>query len=282
LAIKPRTEHSPNRRHEERIRAALDLISAGEIYQVNLARRFGLRVRGGAVALLRALCPGGLTRHAAALDWPELSVAAATPELFLALDAERTVRTSPIKGTRPRDREPRRDLELARSLDEDPKERAELAMVIDVERNDLGRLAVAGSVRLERPPHVETLETVHHRVATVAARLRPSISRRALLEATLPSGSVTGAPKVRAMEVIRELEPVRRGLYTGALGFVRHDGGLELGMAIRTLTARGGEGAYFSGGGIVADSDPAREVEETLWKARRLIELSGSPIENWA
>jgi anthranilate/para-aminobenzoate synthase component I len=209
-------------------------------------------------------------------------VAAATPELFLALGPDRRVRTSPIKGTRPRLAEPDLDRALAMALDEDPKERAELAMVIDVERNDLGRLAHAGSVVLELPPHVETYESVHHRVATVAAELAPGVGREALVAAMLPSGSVTGAPKVRAMEVIRDLEPVRRGLYTGALGYVREDGGLELGMAIRTLTALGGQGSYFAGGGIVADSQPGREVEETLWKARRLIELAGGRIENWA
>jgi anthranilate/para-aminobenzoate synthase component I len=272
----------PGAAHEARIRHALELIAAGDIYQVNLARRFELDVQGDAVELLFALSPSGLSRHAAAFDWPELKVAAATPELFLALNAEGRVRTTPIKGTRPRLADPERDKALARALDVDPKERAELAMVIDVERNDLGRLARAGSVKLEVPPHVETYDSVHHRLATVAADLAPGIGRESLLAAMLPSGSVTGAPKVRAMEVIRELEPVRRGLYTGALGFVREDGGLELGMAIRTLTVANGRGSYFAGGGIVADSEPAREVEETLWKARRLIELCGGRIENWA
>jgi anthranilate/para-aminobenzoate synthase component I len=276
------THAEPGAAHQARIQRALELIAAGEIYQVNLARRFELDVRGGAVALLLALCPGGLTRHALALDWPELTVAAATPELFLSLGPDRRIRTSPIKGTRPRLADLEGDRGLAAALDADPKERAELAMVIDVERNDLGRLARAGSVVLEVPPHVESYESVHHRVATVAAELAPGVEREALIAAMLPSGSVTGAPKVRAMEVIRDLEPVRRGLYTGALGYVREDGGLELGMAIRTLTVAEGRGSYFAGGGIVADSQPEREVEETLWKARRLIELSGERIENWA
>jgi anthranilate/para-aminobenzoate synthase component I len=276
------TRAEPGAAHETRIRRALELIAAGEIYQVNLARRFELDVEGDAFALLEALCPAGLTRHAAALEWPDLRVAAATPELFLSFGADRRVRTAPIKGTRPRVADPARDQALARSLDEDPKERAELAMVIDVERNDLGRLARTGSVVLEAPPHVESYESVHHRLATVAAELRPGVGRAELLEAMLPSGSVTGAPKIRAMEVIRDLEPVRRGLYTGAVGYLREDGGLELGMAIRTLTVRDGQGSYFAGGGIVADSQPRREVEETLWKARRLIDLSGGAIENWA
>jgi anthranilate/para-aminobenzoate synthase component I len=156
------------------------------------------------------------------------------------------------------------------ALDADPKERAELAMVIDVERNDLGRIAVPGSVELIGRPRVITRGTVHHREATLRARLRPGLGRADLVRAMLPSGSVTGAPKVRAMEVIAALEAERRGLYTGALGAVFGDGTLRLSMAIRTLTVRDGEGHYFAGGGIVADSDPVRELEETRWKALQL------------
>jgi anthranilate/para-aminobenzoate synthase component I len=214
--------------------------------------------------------------------WPELGVVAASPELCLSLDAGGTARTRPIKGTRPRHADRERDRELARELDLDPKERAELAMVIDVERSDLGRVARPGSVRLVEEPRVESHPGVHHRVATVEAALRAGVSRTELLSAMLPSGSVTGAPKIRAMEVIAELEPVRRGLYTGAFGVLGQDGGLELAMAIRVLTLQGSRGRYFSGGGIVADSNPAREVEETLWKASALVRTTGGGVENWA
>jgi len=267
--------------HRARIERALELIRAGEIYQVNLARRFELQGTGTGVDLLAALGARGLPPYAFAVDWPEISVAMASPELFLALSPSGRVETRPIKGTRPRLDDPAADAALARELDADPKERAELAMVIDVERNDLGRLAVPGSVRLAAAPAVESHGTVHHRAATVEALLVPGVSRETLLTAMLPSGSVTGAPKVRAMEVIRDLEPARRGLYTGAAGFVREDGGLELGMAIRTIVLREGRGAYYAGGGIVADSDPDREVEETLWKASALMALVGTG-ENWA
>lgn len=267
--------------HRARIQRALELIQAGDIYQVNLARRFELAVEGQAHDLLEALVGQTPPPHALALDWSELGVAMASPELFLGLEPGGRAFTRPIKGTRPRVGDPARDRELIQSLDSDPKERAELAMVIDVERNDLGRLAVPGSVRLVAPPAVETHASVHHRAATVEAMLLPEVTREALLLALLPSGSVTGAPKIRAMEVIRDLEPARRGLYTGAAGFLRQDGGLELGMAIRTVVYRGGRGAYYAGGGIVADSDPEREVEETLWKARALIDLVGAG-ENWA
>ena len=258
-------------RHRERIRQVLELIAKGELYQVNIARRFRLRARGGAIALLARLARRAPAPYSAALTLGEVSVAATSPELLLALEPDGRVTTSPIKGTRPRGVDAEHDGALAAELDADPKERAELSMILDVERNDLGRIATVGSVRLLAAPRVVTHRTIHHRVATLGARLAPGVDREALLRAMLPSGSVTGAPKIRAMEVIAETEPERRGLYTGGFGMLRHDGGLVLGMAIRTLTIRDGEGHYFSGGGIVADSDPEREVAETHWKALQLF-----------
>jgi anthranilate/para-aminobenzoate synthase component I len=265
----PRSEEDPEA-HLRRIQRALVLIEKGELYQVNLARKLIFNVSGSALALLGLLGRRARPPHGAAITADGLDIACTSPELFLALDPDRRVWTTPIKGTRPRGSDARDDAERIRALDADPKERAELAMVLDVERNDLGRVAETGSIRLSAPPRVSTHPTIHHRAATLSARLRPEVTRGALLEATLPSGSVTGAPKIRAMEVIAELEAARRGLYTGALGFVSHDGGLRLAMAIRTLTVRDGEGHYFVGGGIVADSDPARELEETRWKALQL------------
>ncbi|HEV8248015.1 MAG TPA: chorismate-binding protein, partial [Polyangiaceae bacterium] len=220
------------------------------------------------------LATAGLPAYSLALDWPELAVVATSPELFLGQSPGGLVWTSPIKGTRPRHPDLATDAALARELDEDPKEIAELTMIIDVERNDLGRLALPGSVRLRGAPELEAHASVHHRVATIEARLRPGVGRHELLSAMLPSGSVSGAPKVRAMEIIAELEAHRRGLYTGAFGVITHDGSLELGMAIRTLSIAGDHADYFSGGGIVADSVPEREVEETLWKARPYLALA--------
>jgi anthranilate/para-aminobenzoate synthase component I len=268
--------------HAARIERALELIAQGEVYEVNLARAFELDVEGSLFDVFAALTSDGRPPYSAVFAWPELGVVAASPELCLALDTQGTARTEPIKGTRPRHPDPERDRELAEELDRDPKERAELAMVIDVERSDLGRVALPGSVRLAEAPHVASHPTVHHRVATVEARLSPEVTRGELFRAMLPSGSVTGAPKVRAMEVIAALEPARRGLYTGAFGVLGHDGSVELGMAIRVLTVAGGIGRYFSGGGIVADSEPAREVEETLWKAAAVLRAAGENAENWA
>ncbi|HLV22567.1 MAG TPA: anthranilate synthase component I family protein [Polyangiaceae bacterium] len=264
-------------RHEERIERALELIAAGELYQVNLARRFDLRLSGDSVELLAALAEHASAPYAAALELGELQVASLSPELFLSLDAAGVALTRPIKGSRPRGRTPAEDRALIAELDADPKERAELTMVIDIERNDLGRLAEPASVELCEPPAVHTLPSIHHRIAGVRGRLRSGVSRSDLLTVMLPSGSITGAPKVRAMEAIAELEPHRRGLYTGAIGYLGHDGGLTLAMAIRTVTSRGGLAHFFAGGGIVADSDPAREVDETRWKALGVLALAGKP-----
>jgi anthranilate/para-aminobenzoate synthase component I len=263
----------PAAAHAARIERALAEIAAGNVYEVNLARRLELAVEGTPWDLLAALGESGLPPHAFALRAEGLDVCAVSPELCLRLGPDRRLVTRPIKGTRPRSDDPAADSRLARELDQDPKECAELTMILDVERNDLGRVAAVGSVRLRDAPHVVSLPSVHHRLATLEAELRPDVSRAQLLDAFLPSGSVTGAPKRRAMQLIAELEPHRRGLYTGAVGFLRHDGGLELSMAIRTLTVREGLGHYYTGGGIVADSVPALEVEETLWKAERVLQL---------
>jgi anthranilate/para-aminobenzoate synthase component I len=267
----------PEALHLARIRRALAEIGRGVIYEVNLARRLELRVTGAAWDLLARLERGAGMPHAFALEAEGVSVVAVSPELCLALEPSGRVLTSPIKGTRPRHADPAEDARLARELEDDPKERAELTMIVDVERNDLGRVAELGSVRLVAAPHVVALPGIHHRLATVEARVPRELSRAELMRALLPSGSVTGAPKRRAMQLIAELEPHRRGLYTGVVGFVRHDGGLELKMAIRTLTSRAERGHYYTGGGIVADSVPEREVEETLWKAERILQLLAPP-----
>ena len=277
-------DEEPPARHAERIARARELILAGDLYQVNLARRLRVVLReGSALALHERLAGAAHAPLSAYLELGDVTVMSTSPELLLAAEAAPgggfgELATEPIKGTRPRGAHAAADLALARELDADPKERAELAMIVDVERNDLGRVAQVGSVRIAAAPRVVTHRTIHHRVALVTARARPGLSREEVLRAIVPSGSVTGAPKVRAMEVIASLEARRRGLYTGGLGFVRHDGGVVLAMAIRTvvLGAADGEGEYWTGGGIVADSDPAREVEETRWKALQLMRAAGS------
>lgn len=264
--------------HRARIAHALELIRAGHIYQVNLARRFELSVSGHPIAVLASL--GGRARfpYCAAFRLGGLDVVSSSPELCLKTDADRRVYTAPIKGTRPRGANAELDGALVAELAESEKEAAELTMILDVERNDLGRVAKPGSVRLLRRPSVTTYPTLHHRAALLGAILKDDIDLEALLQAMLPSGSVTGAPKVRAMQVIAEVEAARRGLYTGAFGTLSHARELTLAMAIRTLTVQDGEGHYFSGGGIVADSQPSAEIEETAWKALQLLPLGAQRL----
>lgn len=272
--------------HEARVREALELIFAGDVYEVNLARELRLRLRSAAtgapsptcfVELFGALGRASPTPFGACFDLGHAWTLSTSPELFLDAQPSHDRRsfdalvTEPIKGTRPRGRDADRDRELAAELASDPKERAELAMIIDVERNDLSRVALAGSVQVASEPRVEAHGAVLHRVATVIARARPGVTRTEVLEALWPSGSVTGAPKVRAMEIIASLEPARRGLYTGALGYLALDGSIRMSMAIRVaILSPEGEGSYLTGGGIVADSDPSRELEETRWKSAQL------------
>lgn len=272
-------DDEPPDRHIDRILVAKELILRGDLYQVNLARRIHVALRrGNLIDIYARLARAAPTPLGAFLTGfgDNATILSTSPELFLLAEPSANgggfgrLLTAPIKGTRPRGADAVADEALIRELDADPKERAELTMIIDVERNDLGRIAEIGSVRMIRPPHVVTHRTVHHRLALLSARARPDLPREAIVSAMLPSGSITGAPKIRAMEVIASLEPRRRGLYTGAFGCVSHDGRLTLAMAIRTLVMRGSEGEYWTGGGIVADSDPEREVEETRWKALQL------------
>ena len=226
--------------HVARVARALEYIAAGELYQVNLARRQLLELEGHAIDVLARLSSRAPAPYAIALCTPHADVIGTSPELCLRLVPGGQLVTAPIKGTRPRGRDGADDARLIAALDSDPKERAELTMIIDVERNDLGRVAEAGSVRLTEGPRVSTYGSVHHRWPKLERGCRRRFTA-AGAGAMLPSGSVTGAPKVAAMEVIAELEAHRRGLYTGAYGFVSHAGGLELGMAIRTLCRRGTE-----------------------------------------
>lgn len=257
-------QQEPVAQHRGRIERAIEHILDGDIYEINLARRLVLEVEGSTLSQLAKMSLRAPSAYGFAFE--AAGVASTSPELCLETTTARRAVTVPIKGTRPRGADSLADAELRDSLASDRKERAELAMVVDVERNDLGRVADIGSVRASEPVIVRH-PTVFHRQALVSARIRDQVSRCELLASMLPSGSITGAPKVRAMELIAELESQRRGLYTGAFGFLRHNGTLKLAMAIRTLTVADGIGHYFVGGGIVLRSDIERELAETEWKA---------------
>lgn len=257
--------------HAERVAAIQRYIAAGDVYQVNLTQSCRVPLRGTPLDLygrLRALQPAPFGGY---FDLGHEHALSNSPELFLRRRGDHVV-TCPIKGTRPRGTTTREDTAMVRQLHEDPKERAEHLMIVDLERNDLGRVCRTGTVHVPRFQEILTLATVHHLVSTVGGRLNPGTSTGDLLRATFPSGSVTGAPKIRALEIIDELERGPRGFYTGALGWIDASGDCDLNVAIRTAIAADGMLSYHVGGGIVADSKAEREYAECWLKARALLD----------
>ena len=269
VALRAR-EGEPASRHAERVAAALELIAAGDVYQVNLARRLDFALEGAPLDLFATLFGKAPTPFGVFWEMDDdLAIIGTSPELALEARGD-FLRTAPIKGTRPRGAHAEDDDAQRRELESSDKERAELVMAVDLHRNDLGRIARFGSVRVLGEPRTLASRTVWSRVREVVASRELAHDLSSVASAVLPCGSVTGAPKVRAMEIIADLELHRRGLYTGAVGYVGRDGALVLAMAIRTAVVSRDSVEYFTGGGIVAGSDPAREVEETEWKARHL------------
>lgn len=258
------------------IARAKEHIVAGDIYQVNLSQRFSVPWRVSPWTLYKRLQRINPSPFAAYLQYPGFAVVSASPERFLRRTGD-LIETRPIKGTRPRGKTPAADRRLARQLQASAKDRAEHIMIVDLERNDLGRVAKIGSVRVAKMMALERFPTVHHLVSTVQAALPRETPVGDLLRATFPGGSITGAPKIRSMEIIDELEPVSRGIYTGAIGYFSATGDLDINIAIRTFVVKEGIAHFHAGGGIVYDSDPAAEYQETLDKARALFEaLRGS------
>jgi para-aminobenzoate synthetase component I len=250
-----------------------DYIVAGDIFQANISQRFQTHLPENPFALYRRLRRHNPAPFAAYLDYDGINVLSASPERFLRLDlAGRMVETRPIKGTRPRGLGPMHDAALGRALAESEKDRAENVMIVDLLRNDLSRVCRPGSVRVPELFAIEHHPTVHHLVSTVLGELEPEADAVDLLRATFPGGSITGAPKVRAMEIIAELEPTQRGVYCGSIGYLSATGAMDTSIVIRTYLVLRGQIYFQAGGGIVADSDPELEYRETLDKARGLIE----------
>jgi para-aminobenzoate synthetase component 1 len=248
------------------VRAVHEYIAAGDVYQVNLAQRFTVQDPPVPWRLFAAWQQHPMP-FAAYVDGGDFTLVSNSPECLLALHG-RDVATFPIKGTRERGADVRSDQALARALADSPKDRAEHIMIVDLERNDLGRVCRTGSVRVEELARVYTYPSLHHMVSTVRGELTPSATLADVLRAIFPGGSITGAPKVRAMEIIDELEPVARGFYTGAIGYLGADGSARFSLLIRSAIAARGMLTYHAGGGIVADSVAMREYEETLLKAQ--------------
>ena len=254
-----------------------EYILAGDIFQTNLSQRFEAPLTESPWQLYGRMRIRNAAPFAAFFDTPDVSVVSASPERFLRVDERGHVETRPIKGTMPRGFGPEHDGLLGQALSESAKDRAENLMIVDLMRNDLSRVCNAGTVRVPELFTLEHYATVHHLVSTVVGELAPGRDALDLLRAAFPGGSITGAPKVRAMEIIAELEPSQRSVYCGSIGYCSVTGALDTSIAIRTVIAPAGRGrVYFSaGGGIVADSDPEQEYRETLHKARGMIDALG-------
>jgi anthranilate/para-aminobenzoate synthase component I len=254
---------------EARVARAQEYIAAGDIYQVNLAQKFSTRFTGNPYRLFEHLLARSPAPGGAFLDFGDVRILSASPELFLRIRG-RHITTRPIKGTRPRSRDPLLDEQLAFELQTDPKELAELIMITDLERNDLGRICEYGSVAVTQLVQLERFAQVFHLVSTVEGHLQPEIDALEAVRLCIPGGSISGAPKKRACEIIRELEPCPRGIYTGLIGYFDASGDAAFSLAIRTMVQEGDTLHFSVGSGITSGSVPAREYEETLHKASGL------------
>jgi para-aminobenzoate synthetase component 1 len=252
------------------VRRAVEYVHAGDCFQVNVSQRLLHPAALAPLELYRRLRECNPAPFAGYLDLGDFAVASASPERFVRV-ANGEVETRPIKGTRPRGATPEEDRARAEELLRSAKDRAENVMIVDLLRNDLGRVCAYGSVRVAAVCRLESYRHVHHLVSAVRGRLRPGLGPVDLLRASFPGGSVTGAPKVRAMQIIAELEPTARGPYCGCLGYVGFDGSADTNILIRTFTVGRGWVQFPVGGGVVADSAPEEEYEETLHKAEGLL-----------
>ncbi len=247
-----------------------NFIEAGDCYQVNFSQRFSSATNLSPYQIYQNLCSTSPAPYAAFLNLGDVQIISSSPECFLKLDG-RHVTTRPIKGTRRRGKTAEEDQRLKEELEKSFKDHAELLMITDLERNDLGRVCKPGSVQVTEQATLESYAQVHHLVATIEGELSPQKTVMDLLRATFPGGSITGAPKVRAMQMIRELETHARNIYCGAIGFLSSNQKAHFNIAIRTLVLKDKTAHFWGGGGIVADSTPHAEYEETLAKAEGIV-----------
>ena len=256
----------------ERVRRGKEYVAAGDIYQTNLSRPWHVELDRDPdiAALYNRLCTTNPAPFAALAQWRGASIISSSPERLVRVEGRR-VDTRPIAGTRPRSRRPGDDVAEMAALVEHPKERAEHIMLIDLERNDLGRVCEAGTVRVDELMTIESYAHVHHIVSNVSGILRADVTPIEALRAVFPGGTITGVPKFRCMQIIAELEGVGRGAYTGSLGYLDRNGTMDLNILIRTMTLMGRQIEFRAGAGIVADSEPRRELGETRAKARGLL-----------
>jgi para-aminobenzoate synthetase component 1 len=259
--------------HQEYVDAvekARQYIIAGDIFEVNISQRFEAELSITPYELYKRLRQINPAPFACYLGFDEVTVVSASPERFIRTRGD-WIETRPVKGTRPRGKTPEEDEALANELLSSAKDRAENIMIVDLERNDLGRVCSYGSVKVTELTILEVFPTVFHLTSTVEGRLREGKNCIDLLKATFPGGSITGAPKVRAMEIIDELEPTKRSIYTGNIGYLSFNGDIDLNIAIRTFLVKGSKAYFQVGGAVVYDSNPEAEYQETLDKGKALV-----------
>ena len=268
------TSESTREDYIRKVEKIRELIEAGDCYQVNLSQKFSSIVQHPSDVIYRRLREISPSPFAAYLNLGDAQILSSSPESFLSVD-QRHVTTRPIKGTRSRGATADEDSRLVKELEGSEKDRAELLMITDLERSDLGRVCIPGSVRVSELAKVESYPQVHHLVSTIEGDLSEGKDIVDLLRAVFPGGSITGAPKIRAMQIIREIEPHTREVYCGAIGFISSNGKAQFNVAIRTMVIKDGSAHFWSGGGIVADSEPEAEYEEMLTKAKGMMEALG-------
>jgi len=253
------------------IKKVKEYISAGDIYQACLSQRFSTKYALSPYSLYLKLNSVNPSPFSAFLDTGDCAIMSSSPELFLRVRCNKA-ETRPMKGTRPRGKDDKMDFAMQKDLASSVKDAAELAMIVDIERNDLGRIAVPGSVEVSEPRRVEKYPTVFQTISVIKADLDKQTSLPGVIKAAFPGGSISGCPKIRAMEIIDELEPTKRGIYTGSIGYMSFHNTMDLNIAIRTIIQKNDHIYYQAGGGITVDSDPEEEYKETLHKAKAFFD----------
>ncbi|TCT13968.1 aminodeoxychorismate synthase subunit I [Natranaerovirga pectinivora] len=247
-----------------------EYIKAGDIYQANMTQRFECELEESPYELYKRLRAINPSPFGGFIDFGQGQILSSSPERFIKIK-DRNIETRPIKGTRPRGKTPEEDILNREELINSEKDKAELLMIVDLERNDIGKIAKTGSVKVTELFHLEEYATVYHLVSTVVGEIKEDYDVIDCIKATFPGGSITGAPKIRAMEIIDELEPTQRNIYTGSIGYIGLNGDVDLNIVIRTILCKDHKAYFQVGGGIVWDSDPESEYEETLHKGRALV-----------
>lgn len=270
-------QQAPGDDFKQAVIQAKELIFSGDIYQANLSRQYQCKTKGywSPAAVMRRLRATNPAPFAGLLQVSDFAIVSSSPERLFSI-RNGVVETRPIAGTRPRGTSVSADLALIQELLDTPKERAEHIMLIDLERNDMGKVCEIGSVKVDELMVVESYQHVHHIVSNIKGELRPDVTVVEALKALFPGGTITGCPKIRCMEVIRDIEQADRGCYTGSMGYINHDGQVDLNILIRTVAMRNGAISFNAGAGIVFDSDPKAELQETQHKAKGLINALSS------